>query len=315
VHTYGPHYFRTSNRKVWEFVGRFATFLPFSAEIKVRLGNDLENWPIAGSYIRRELGEDWKPGHDGAVENFEQAALSVMPQLVFDRFIKEYTEKQWGRAARELSSALFSRINIHHDDDPRLKPNATYQGIPEKGYTDLVAQLLKGIPVVLNFDYLQNREAFVPRYKTVFTGPIDEFFGFDLGSLDYRGQMREVSYLEGTDLYQPCVQVNEPLHDGGSHIRTIEWKHLPHVSNGKEIQGTVLTRETPFSPLAPDEFEYPFPDWKNKGLYRRYRDRAEKLEDVLICGRLGEYCYMDMDQAIARALWQSESLLGRCEGG
>jgi UDP-galactopyranose mutase len=315
VHSYGPHYFRTSNKKVWEFVGRFATFDPFTAEIKVRFGNDLENWPIAGSYIRREIGTDWKPAYDGPVENFEQAALSVMPRAIFDRFIKEYTEKQWGKPANELAAALFSRIDIHHDDDPRLKPKATYQGIPRNGYTDLVAKLLKDIPIVLDFDFIQNRQVYLPRCKTVFTGPIDEFFGFDLGSLDYRGQKREVSYLPDTEFHQPCVQVNEPLHAGGRHIRTIEWKHLPKGSNEEPVTGTVLTRETPFSPREPNDFEYPFPDGKNRELYKMYRERADQLGDVLICGRLGEYRYMDMDQAIARALRQAVLLLERSGGG
>jgi len=311
VHSYGPHYFRTSNKKVWEFVGRFATFEPFTAQIKVRLGSELENWPISGSYIRREIGAEWKPGYDGPVGNFEQAALSVMPRRIFERFIKEYTEKQWGKPADELSSALFSRINIHHDDDPRLKPKATYQGIPTNGYTDLVAQLLKDIPIALGFDFLENRQVYAPRCKTVFTGPIDEFFDFELGSLDYRGQKREVTYLPDTDLHQPCVQVNEPLHAGGEHIRTIEWKHLPSGDNKRPSKGTVLTRETPFSPRDSNDFEYPFPDKTNRKLYERYRERAELLADVLICGRLGEYRYMDMDQAIARALWQAEKLIGR----
>src|SRR5207249_1122691 len=135
----------------------------------------------------------------------------------------------------------------------------------------------------------------------VFTGPIDEFFGYKYGKLKYRAQNRKLEYLPNTEQYQPCVQVNYPNPDE-SRIRTIEWKHLMHDDDKKNVKGTVLTHETPFTPNAPHQFEYPFPDKRNKILYEKYRRESKRFKDVLICGRLGEYRYYDMDQAIGRAM-------------
>src|SRR5262249_50942751 len=153
--------------------------------------------------------------------------------------------------------------------------------------------MVAGVPVVLGCDYLKHRSTITARRKLIFTGPIDEFFNFDLGKLQYRGQIRAHRYVEDVDYAQPCGQVNAPLHQSGKHIRTLEWKHMmqPHLAN--RIRGTVLTTETPHSPENPNDYEYPFPDQQNAQLYKQYRERAESMEDVLICGRLGEYRYYD----------------------
>jgi UDP-galactopyranose mutase len=143
----------------------------------------------------------------------------------------------------------------------------------------------------------------------IYTGPIDAYFDHELGKLKYRGQRRVQYYLPDVKFAQPCGQVNNPLHVAGLHIRTLEWKHMMPPRYAQQIQGTVLTREIPFSPERPNDFEYPFPDDANAQLYRAYRRRAEALERVLICGRLGEYRYYDMDQAIARAMTLAERLL------
>lgn len=143
----------------------------------------------------------------------------------------------------------------------------------------------------------------------VFTGPIDEFFGFDLGRLAYRGQRRAHDYHPDVDWLQPSHQVNNPDPANGPHVRTIEWKHMMEPPYARRISGTVLTRETPFTPSDPGDYEYPFPDQANRRLYERYRDRARALDSVLICGRLGEYRYYDMDHAIARARLLARRLL------
>jgi UDP-galactopyranose mutase len=140
-----------------------------------------------------------------------------------------------------------------------------------------------------------------PRRLTFFTGPIDEYFGYCDGRLAYRAQRRVHDYLPDVRLQQPCVQVNNPLHEQGAHIRTIEWKHLMPADLAARLTGTVLTMETPFTPDDPREYEYPFPNAANQALYRRYRERAAAVTGVLFCGRLGEYRYYDMDQAIGRA--------------
>lgn len=303
VHTYGPHYFRTSSDEVWEFATRFAAFYEYEASLVSQVDGRLEQWPIAGSYIRRHVGGDWRPEFQGTPRNFEEAALALMPRLVYEKFVKEYNEKQWGVPAHTLSAKLCGRFDVRHDDEPRLKPNAKYQGIPEPGYAEWTGRMLAGIPVILHYDYLKRRHEIKPRKLLVYTGPIDEFFGFDLGKLAYRGQRRTHTYLaDVAGFAQPCGQVNNPTHAGGRHIRSLEWKHMMRRDLAQRIAGTVLTTETPFTPAEPTDYEYPFPDDANATLYRRYRSRANALRRVLICGRLGEYRYYDMDQAIARAL-------------
>ena len=145
----------------------------------------------------------------------------------------------------------------------------------------------------------------------IFTGPIDEFFGFDLGKLKYRGQQRSHSYFREQEFAQPAFQVNNPDPANGSHIRTLEWKYLLTPHERERAAGTVLTTETPYTPVEPQDYEYPFPDAENAALYAQYRRRAQALDRVLICGRLGEYRYYDMDQAIARALMLGNRLLKR----
>ena len=168
--------------------------------------------------------------------------------------------------------------------------------------------MIEGIPVTLEFDYLKNKESVSANKMVIFTGPIDEFFGYKHGKLKYRGQNRRIEHLKDTDHYQPCIQVNYPNIDD-PRIRTIEWKHLMHPDEKEQVKGTVLTHETPFTPENANQYEYPFPDKKNKQLYELYKAESETLENMLICGRLGEYRYYDMDQAIGRAMKLASEIL------
>lgn len=313
IHTYGPHYFRTSSDKIWNWATRFGEFYSYEAALLSDVEGDLAQWPIAGSYIRRKIGESWKPDFVGTPGNFEEAALSIMPRMIYEKFIKEYNAKQWGVPCTALSARLCGRFDVRHDDEPRLKPHAKYQGLPCDGYAAWMQRMLQGVPVILNFDYLKRRDEITVRKCTVFTGPIDEFFGFDLGKLVYRGQRRQHAYHPNAGFVQPCGQVNNPLVAGGSHIRTLEWKHMMQAEFARRIQGSVLTTETPFTPDDPSEYEYPFPDDRNAALYELYRKRADALPNTLIAGRLGEYRYYDMDQAIARAMTLAERLLGKSD--
>lgn len=307
IHTYGPHYFRTSNPEVLSFLNRFTSFYPFAAIVKTRLENgDYENWPISGKFIRKCAGEGWKPKRNLHPKNFEEAALSIMPEKVYNLLVKEYTEKQWGKPCTELSPTLLNRFKIHMDDDPRLTPEAMFQGLPFDGYTQMMKNMVKDIPVVIQCDYLKLRNEFVPRKKLIFTGPIDEYYKFSLGKLEYRGQKREIIKRLYLLNFQPCVQVNNPLHDMGSFIRTIEWKYMLWNSTNPS---TVITHETPFSPDDPDQYEYPMPDEKNKKLYEEYKKLSSFDKNVLICGRLGEYEYLDMDKALEKALDHAKRLL------
>jgi UDP-galactopyranose mutase len=167
--------------------------------------------------------------------------------------------------------------------------------------------MLENIPVVLNFDYLQDRTLFRPKHLTIFTGPIDEYFNFDLGRLMYRSQQREIQYYQDTDWLLPCGQVNYP--DNRPMIRQIEWKHLMPAGFAQRIRGTVVTSEIPWTPDNPDRYEYPFPSEENGRLLEAYQRRLREDRTVLICGRLGEYKYYDMDQAIGRAMTIARKLL------
>ncbi len=305
-HTYGPHYFRTNSDKLWAYVHRFATFRPFEAVLKSLVDGRLENWPIAGSYIRR-TANGWVPSPTASPANFEEASLAMMPRVVYEKFVKGYSEKQWGVPAATLSATLAKRFDVREDDEPRLMRH-TFQGVPEDGYTAFMSKLLDGIRVVVGCDYLKHRDEFTA-HRVVFTGPIDEYFGFAQGRLKYRGQRREHQYLADIDWYQPCVQVNNPAAANGPHIRTIEWKHLLGADARKAIGGTLLTRETTVTPDDPNEYEYPFPDDANARLYAAYAEQARAIPDLLICGRLGEYCYYDMDQAIGRAQVLAQRLI------
>lgn len=309
IHAYGPHYFRTNSDKIWKFVNRFSPFYRYEAALKSYVDGAFENWPIAASYIRRAVGTQWRPDFAGEPRNFEEASLAMMPRLIYEKFVKGYTEKQWGVPASSLSAELAGRFDVREDDEPRLKRHE-HQGIPRAGYHRFMASLLDGIRVELGCDYLKERARFAASRGVVFTGPIDEYYGFALGRLKYRGQQREHTYHPATDFSQPCGQVNNPDSANGPHIRTLEWKHMMAPEEIAAVRGTVTTREVPTTPDDPERYEYPFPDDTNQRLYQRYRERTEGESNLLVCGRLGEYRYYDMDQAIGRALVLARKLLG-----
>ncbi|MBW2527574.1 MAG: NAD(P)-binding protein [Deltaproteobacteria bacterium] len=309
VHTYGPHYFRTSREDVWEFVTRFSSFDPYEAIVQTYVDGQHENWPVAASLVRRLVGEQWQCNDGGDGKNFEEASLAMMPRVIYDKFVRPYTLKQWGIDPQELGADLARRFDVRADGEPRLTPNHRHQGIPSEGYAVWMGHMLQSIPVVLHCDYLQHREQFQARKRLVFTGPIDELFGFSLGKLMYRAQRREHEYLPDTDWHQPCGQVNNPDPAYGDHIRTLEWKHMLPGEYAKRIRGTVITRETTCTPTDSGDYEYPIPEAANRALYQRYREMADADEQLLVCGRLGEYRYYDMDHAIARAMELAADLL------
>lgn len=308
IHTYGPHYFRTNDEYLWRYVNRFSIFYHYEPRLKSFVDGAYENWPVTDSYIRQFIGMNWNPSFKGSPANFEEASLSMMPEAIYLKFVKGYTEKQWGVDAKYLSTDLAKRFDVRMDDDTRLFRHK-YQGIPEYGYASFMNRLLDGIPFLMNCDYLKKRDYVRPARGLIFTGPIDEFFEYKFGRLKYRGQIRKNSYISDAEYLQPCGQVNNPGMNNGTHIRTLEWKHMMPPKQVTRLVGTVLTTETPFTPESPDHYEYPFPDADNEALYMKYRYEADKLENVIICGRLGEYKYYDMDQAIERALAIAGKLL------
>jgi len=313
IHTYGPHYFRTNDEGLWAFVRRFSVFYKYEPELKSFVDGGFENWPVTTSYIRRTIGEQWEPAFKGKPSNFEEASLSMMPLAIYEKFVKSYTQKQWGVPPRTLSADLAKRFDVRADNDLRLVKHK-HQGIPENGYAEFMRRMLEGVPVLLNCDYLNYREEFKSAQKTIFTGPIDEYFGFDLGRLKYRSQRREHEYLPNVGFAQPCGQVNNPDPANGPHIRTLEWKHMMPCDYAKQIRGTVISREMTITQDNPNDYEYPFPDETNARLYQRYRERADLIPNLLICGRLGEYRYYDMDQAIARSMLLARRITGSKSG-
>jgi UDP-galactopyranose mutase len=301
IHTYGPHYFRTSSPRIQAFVTRFASFARYEPRLLSLVGDRYEHWPVTKEYIDSVAGADWGPGHQGTAENFEEASLAQMPAVIYDRFVRGYTEKQWGVPARTLSSDLARRFDVRKDGDTRLCRHA-FQGIPTAGYHAWLTAMLAGIPVTLDTEYLARRGDIRHRRRLIFTGSIDAYFGFELGRLQYRGQQRVHTYFADRESLLPCGQVNNPGPDHGRHIRWLEWRHMMEESALRGVSGTVVTTETPIAAIDPDTCEYPFPDQRNRELYAAYARRAATLTDVSICGRLGEYRYYDMDQAIGRAI-------------
>jgi UDP-galactopyranose mutase len=234
----------------------------------------------------------------------------MMPRIVYDKFVRGYAQKQWGIPACSLRKELAGRFDVRLDDVPFLTRHK-YQGIPSRGYAAFMKNLLNGIPQIMDCDYLKCRSSVRPRKLLIFTGPIDEFFGFELGRLKYRAQKRVHEFHPDQMMTQPVGQVNNPNPNCGCFIRTMEWKHMMCKEEAMAVTGTVLTREYPFTPDNPDQYEYPFPDESNSRLYSLYRERAAGLRDTVVCGRLGEYRYYDMDQAIARAILLSERMLAK----
>jgi UDP-galactopyranose mutase len=303
IHTYGPHYFRTSSSFIWEWVNRFADFQPFEARVLSDIGaGHLVQWPPTLQQVQA-LCHGWQPQQRCInPRNLEDAALSMMPRQAYELFIKPYNEKQWGKPPSELSPALCKRFSLRTEGETRLTPGARFQGVPKDGYSAWMAAMLDGIDVYLGIDYQEVRHS-IKAKKTIYTGPIDEFFGFDMGRLQYRGQRRAHRIVDASTHGLPCIQVNNPTYAGGAHIRSIDWRHLLNDQQRSEVKRTIITTETPYSPSDPDCFEYPFPDSANQQLAAAYQQRAKEIgPSVLIAGRLGSFQYMDMDQAIAKAL-------------
>lgn len=230
-----------------------------------------------------------------------------MPSVIYRKFVKGYTEKQWGVPAHMLSARLARRLEVRYDGDFRLS-RSKYQGLPINGYTNWVESMLRNIPTYLNTDFLDER-SFRHRRHLFFTGPLDAFWGYTYGHLRYRGQRRMHYFFPGRSEYQPTIQVNYPMPGDGPYIRTIEWTHLIPKPERANFGGTLVTYETPINAATTDSFEYPFPDGENDSLASLYRKNAAQIKGVTLCGRLGEYRYLDMDQAIARAILISDRIL------
>jgi UDP-galactopyranose mutase len=310
IHTYGPHYFRCSSPRVWQFLHRFSGFYPYEARVLSRLNGHYESWPPNRDLLERFAG--WEPPPtQGPPQNFEAACLQKMPRSVYELLVRGYTARQWGRDPALLSPGLAERVRINGDGQTTLTPDRIHQALPDRGYAALVGNLLANIPCLLGIDFLQHSKEYHARKALIFTGSLDEFFGFDGGRLEYRSQKRIHEFHQACAFRQPCAQVNYPAAGDNDPLRTLEWKHLLPTPEQCRVEGTVITSEYPFTPTEPDQFEYPVPTIPNRLLYRQYRARARALPKLVVCGRLGSYRYLDMDQAIRRALAIGEALVNK----
>ena len=316
VHKYGAHIFHTSNKKVWEYINQFAEFNNYINSPVAVYKDELYNlpfnmntfskmWGIRTPQEAKEIIEKQiKELNITEPKNLEEQALSLAGRDVYEKLIKGYTEKQWGRPCTELPSFIIKRLPFRFIYDNNYF-NDRYQGIPMGGYTRIVEKMLDGIDVKTGTDYFEFiRENPDVAEKTVFTGMIDEYFGYKLGALEYRSVRFETEVLD-TDNYQGNAVVNYTDREV-PYTRIIEHKHFEF---GKQ-EKTVISREFSSEWHQGMEPYYPVNDDKNNTLFEEYRKLAEKEENVIFGGRLGNYKYYDMDKVIEAALETCEKELG-----
>ena len=313
VHTYGAHIFHTNNRQVWDYVNRFATFNRFTNSPVANYRGELYSLPFnmytfnrmwgvvtpeqAAQKIAEQRGEI-----SGEPRNLEEQAISLVGRDIYEKLIKGYTEKQWGRPCDQLPAFIIKRLPVRLTFDNNYF-NALYQGIPVGGYTKLVARMLEGVEVRLGCDYLEHRaELDALAKKVIYTGPIDVFYGYRLGTLEYRSVRFETELLDIPN-FQGNAAVNYTDRETPwTRIIEHKWFEFGRDENGNDLPKTVISREYSSEWKPGDEPYYPVNDGKNGALYQKYRALADAEEKVVFGGRLGEYKYYDMDQVIAAAL-------------
>lgn len=318
VHVYGAHIFHTSDEKVWKFLNKFASFNGYVHRVAAEYEGKRYSLPF-NMHTFKQLWGVQTPEEAQAViafqraaagidkvSNLEEQAIFAVGTDIYEKLIKGYTEKQWGRPCRELPPSIITRLPLRFTYDDAYFGDA-YQGIPTDGYTSMVEKMLHGAEVRLNTDYGKFvAESGITAKKTVYTGMLDEFFGYKLGALQYRSLRFETSVLDKSD-FQGRAVVNYTS-SNVPYTRIIEHKHFTGISSGK----TVVSKEFPDVYSDGKEAFYTVNDENNEALAERYRDLAAATRpDVLFGGRLGEYKYLNMDETVASAirLAQSENLI------
>ena len=322
VHVYGAHIFHTSSKEVWDYVNRFSVFNRFTNSPVANYRGELYSLPFNMYTFNKMWGvvtpeeaaakiAEQRKEITGEPKNLEEQAISLVGRDIFEKLVKGYTEKQWGRDCKELPAFIIRRLPVRLTFDNNYF-NALYQGIPVGGYTTLVENMLDGIEVRLNCDYLENREALdALAEKVLFTGPIDAFYGFCLGTLQYRSVRFETELLDMPN-FQGNAAVNYTDRETPwTRIIEHKWFTFGKDENGNDLPKTVISREYSAEWKPGDEPYYPVNDERNGALYRAYKDLADREEKVVFGGRLGEYKYYDMDQVIAAALVKSRQLLAQ----
>ena len=313
VHVYGAHIFHTNNKRVWDYVNRFAEFNRFTNAPVANYKGELYSLPFNMYTFNRMWGvttpqeaadEIQRQRREAGItepKNLEEQAISLVGRDIFEKLVKGYTEKQWGRDCKDLPAFIIKRLPVRLTFDNNYF-NALYQGIPMGGYTKMVANMLDGIEVRLNVDYLEHKaELDALADKVVYTGPIDAYFGCRLGTLEYRSVRFETEVLDIPN-FQGNAAVNYTDRET-PWTRIIEHKWFEFGAQPK----TVISREYSSEWKPGDEPYYPVNDEKNGALYLRYKALAEAEDKVIFGGRLGEYKYYDMDAVIASALERCEA--------
>lgn len=312
IHIYGPHIFHTSSRKVWQYVHQFAEFNHYINSPIANYRGELYNLPFNMNTFSKIWGiitpqEAWekitrqRAAISGEPQNLEEQAISLVGTDIYEKLIKGYTEKQWGRSCTELPPFIIKRLPVRYVYDNNYY-NDRYQGIPEGGYTRMLEQMLENIEVRLGVDYnVQRREYENMANKVVYTGSLDAYYNYRFGELEYRGLRFETERLEQEN-YQGVAVMNFTAREV-PYTRVIEHKHFAFGTQPI----TWITREYPSLWKRGQESYYPVNDAKNQALYGRYANLAAAEKNVIFGGRLAEYKYYDMDEVVERALQIAES--------
>ena len=318
VHVYGAHIFHTNNKKVWDYITKFAEFNRFTNSPVANYKGELYSLPfnmytfnkmwgvVTPEEAAVKIAEQRAAAGITEPKNLEEQAISLVGTDIYEKLVKGYTEKQWGRPCKELPAFIIKRLPVRLTFDNNYF-NALYQGIPVGGYTKMVANLLEGIEVRLGVDYLEHKETYdALAEKVVYTGVIDKYFDYKLGALEYRSVRFDTEVLD-----MPNFQGNAAVNytDAESpYTRIIEhkWFEFGKDAEGNDLPKTVISREYSSEWNVGDEPYYPVNDEKNGALYAQYKELADKEKNIIFGGRLGEYKYYDMDAVIASALSMAE---------
>ena len=322
VHQYGAHIFHTNDRRVWDYVSRFADFNRFTNSPVANYRGEIYSLPfnmytfnkmwgvVTPEQAREEIDRQKSDCGIGEPRNLEEQAITLVGRDIYEKLVKGYTEKQWGRPCTELPAFIIRRLPVRYTYDNNYF-NALFQGIPMGGYTKMVRAMLEGADVLTDTDYLTDKDYFDARSShVIYTGAIDEYFGYALGNLEYRSVRFETELLDQEN-YQGNAAVNYTDRETPwTRIIEHKWFQFGLDDEGKTIPKTVISREFSQKWKPGDEPYYPLNDERNNRLYCEYRKLAESEPDITFGGRLGEYKYYDMDQVIAAALDLADRMIG-----
>ena len=321
VHKYGAHIFHTNNKKVWNYITQFAEFNRFTNSPVANYHGELYSLPfnmytfnkmwgvVTPEEAEAKIEEQKREAGITEPENLEEQAVSLVGKDIFEKLIKGYTEKQWGRDCKDLPAFIIKRLPVRLTFDNNYF-NALYQGIPVGGYTQMVANMLDGVEVRLEEDYLEKKAEYdALADKVIYTGPIDAYFGYSMGYLEYRSVRCETELLDKPN-FQGNAAVNYTDRETPwTRIIEHKWFEFGRDAEGNDLPKTVISREYSSEWKPGDEPYYPVNDEKNGALYEKYKELAQAEKHVVFGGRLGEYKYYDMDAVIASALDMCEKEL------